>query len=53
VCSSDLGQGVLRRRLPEWLRDPDIAPMTTGYASAHRRHGGDGAWYVFLRQRGE
>lgn len=45
--------GVLRRRLPEWLAEHDLAAIVTGFAPAHRRHGGDGAWYVFLRRRGE
>lgn len=44
------GEGVLRRRLPEWLAEPDLAALSTGYAPAHVRHGGDGAWYVFVRR---
>lgn len=44
--------GVLRRRLPEWLAEADLAPLVAGYAPAHRRHGGEGAWYVFLKRRG-
>lgn len=47
------GEGVLRRRLPEWLAEPDIAALSTGYAPAHARHGGDGAWYVFVRRAAE
>jgi DNA-nicking Smr family endonuclease len=44
-------EGVLRRRLPEWLAAPDIRPLIAGYAQAHARHGGGGAFYVFLRRR--
>jgi DNA-nicking Smr family endonuclease len=45
------GEGVLRRRLPEWLAEPDLAALGAGYAPAHRRHGGEGAWYVFVKRR--
>jgi DNA-nicking Smr family endonuclease len=47
------GEGVLRRSLPEWLGQADIRPLTSGYAQAHRAHGGAGAFYVFItRPRG-
>lgn len=42
--------GILHRSLPLWLERPDIAPLLTGYAPAHTRHGGAGAWYLFLRK---
>jgi DNA-nicking Smr family endonuclease len=41
--------GVLRTQLPGWLAGPDLRPMIATYAQAHARHGGAGAWYVFLR----
>jgi DNA-nicking Smr family endonuclease len=44
-------RGVLRRRLPEWLDALARDGVVAGYASAHRAHGGDGAFYVFLKQR--
>jgi len=43
------GQGVLRQNLPHWLEHPDIRPVVSEFAPAHIRHGGGGAWYVFLR----
>jgi DNA-nicking Smr family endonuclease len=43
------GEGVLKRRLPEWLAAPDLRPLVSGFAQAHRTHGGEGAYYVFLR----
>ncbi len=43
--------GVLRRRLPDWLAETDVRPFIAGYAPAHARHGGAGAWYVFLKRR--
>jgi len=44
------GEGVLKRRLPEWLAERDLRPLTTGYAPAHRSHGGAGALYVFIKR---
>jgi DNA-nicking Smr family endonuclease len=46
------GQGVLKTRLPEWLAQKDLSPLVSGFAKAHRTHGGDGAYYVFLRRGG-
>jgi len=43
------GQGVLRRSLPEWLAHPEIRHIVSEFAPAHQRHGGSGAWYVFLK----
>lgn len=44
------GEGVMKRRLPEWLADRDIRPLVAGFAPAHRMHGGAGAFYVFLKR---
>jgi DNA-nicking Smr family endonuclease len=44
------GRGVLKRRLPEWLAEHDLRPLVSGFAQAHRAHGGEGAYYVFLRR---
>ena len=43
------GRGVLRARLVEWLRSRALRDLVWGYAEAHRKHGGAGAFYVFLR----
>jgi DNA-nicking Smr family endonuclease len=45
------GDGVIRRRAPEWLADPSLAGVVAGAASAHRRHGGEGAIYVALKRK--
>ncbi len=45
------GDGVLRRRAPEWLAEPHLRDVVAGVAEAHRRHGGDGALYVALKRR--
>lgn len=44
------GEGVLKRRLPEWLSDNEVRPLVAGFAPAHRTHGGAGAFYVFLKR---
>ncbi len=43
------GDGVLKRRLPEWLAEQELRTLVSGFAQAHRTHGGAGAFYVFLR----
>lgn len=45
------GEGVLKRRLPNWLSGAELRPLVSGYAQAHRSHGGGGAFYVFLKPR--
>ncbi|VAV87908.1 hypothetical protein MNBD_ALPHA06-1322 [hydrothermal vent metagenome] len=45
------GQGVLRRALSGWMSSVDFSPHVRGFAQAHTRHGGSGAWYVFLRRK--
>lgn len=45
------GDGVLRRRAPEWLGAPHLAHMVAGISDAHRRHGGEGALYVALKRK--
>ncbi len=47
-----LGEGMLRRLTPEWLASPPLRPLIAGVQPAHRRHGGDGAFYVALKRRG-
>lgn len=45
------GRGILREKLKDWVRDPDIAPMIARVAEASARHGGSGAYYVILKSR--
>lgn len=44
------GQGVLRRNVPLWLRQPVFASLVNGIDTAHASHGGEGALYVRLRR---
>lgn len=45
------GDGVLRRRAPEWLAAPHLGEIVAGVSEAHRRHGGEGALYVALKRK--
>jgi DNA-nicking Smr family endonuclease len=45
------GDGVLRRRVPDWLGDPSLSGVVAGVSEAHRHHGGAGALYVALKHR--
>ena len=44
-------QGVLRQSLPSWLADVALRPYISATSPAHIRHGGSGAFYVFLKRR--
>ena len=44
-------RGVLKRLVPEWLREADLRRLVVGTAAAGRGHGGDGALYIELRRR--
>ena len=45
-----LGDGVLRRRTPDWLAEAVVRPMVAGLSQAERHHGGEGALYVALKR---
>ena len=40
--------GVLRHHLPEWLSRPPLNSVVLQVSKAHQRHGGSGAFYVYL-----
>jgi DNA-nicking Smr family endonuclease len=42
--------GVLRQSLPEWLRGPTLANKILQVSQAQPKHGGAGAYYVYLRR---
>jgi len=44
-------RGVLRQAAPEWLRAGPHAHEIVGIYAAHARHGGAGAFYVYLKRR--
>ncbi|SFS19810.1 Smr/MutS family protein [Yoonia litorea] len=43
-------QGVLRHQVPQWLALPPLAQAILQVTPAHLRHGGHGAYYVYLRR---
>lgn len=44
--------GVLKHQVPHWLSSPPLAHVVLQVTEAHRRHGGSGAYYVYLRRAG-
>ena len=43
--------GILRHNVPQWLQSPGLRHAVLDVVEAHRRHGGSGAYYVYLRRR--
>jgi DNA-nicking Smr family endonuclease len=43
--------GVLRHQVPQWLALPPLSQAILQVSPAHMRHGGHGAYYVYLRKR--
>jgi len=43
-------RGILKSAVPRWLQEPDLARFVADVRTAHRRHGGAGALYVYLRK---
>lgn len=42
--------GALKIEVPRWLRSGPLAPAVLEVREAHHRHGGTGAYYVYLRK---
>ena len=45
----ELKTGVLRKSLKSWLYESDLRPNILGIISSHISHGGEGAFYVYLK----
>ena len=43
--------GVLRHQVPQWLTTPPLSQIVLQISEAHLRHGGGGAYYVYLRRK--
>jgi len=43
-------RGVLAAAVPRWLNEPEFAALIAGRRVAHKRHGGEGALYIYLRK---
>ena len=44
-------RGVLRHNVPRWLASAPLSAMVLQVAQANLRHGGEGAYYVYLKRR--
>ncbi|MCA0846339.1 Smr/MutS family protein [Salipiger thiooxidans] len=44
-------RGVLKTQVPQWLRMPGVAHAVLQITEAHGKHGGSGAYYVYLKKR--
>ena len=44
-------RGVLRESLPKWLRSSPLGHSIVGIYEANQKHGGAGAFYVYLKRR--
>lgn len=51
-AGDDGDRGVLRRNVPRWLDEPEMRSIVVSVGAAHARHGGDGAFYIQLRNAG-
>lgn len=45
------GQGVLRRKVPQWLKEPPLADKVLAITEASAKDGGGGALYVRMRRK--
>jgi DNA-nicking Smr family endonuclease len=48
----EAGRGVLKQMVPRWLDEAPMAKLIADKRWAHKRHGGEGALYVYLRKSG-
>ena len=44
-------RGVLKTQVPQWLRMPGVSHAVLQITEAHGKHGGSGAYYVYLKKR--
>ncbi|MBV9418709.1 MAG: Smr/MutS family protein [Alphaproteobacteria bacterium] len=43
-------RGVLKTAVPRWLEEHDFAGLVASTRAAHKKHGGEGALYIYLRK---
>ncbi|WP_172297828.1 Smr/MutS family protein [Pseudoruegeria sp. HB172150] len=44
-------RGILKHQVPHWLNTPPLNQAVLQVSEAHLKHGGTGAYYVYLRRR--
>lgn len=49
--SERVERGVIRKRVPEWVRAPAMQSMVLDYVTAAPKDGGGGAYYIYLRNQ--
>ncbi len=49
--AAPMRRGVLKHQVPAWLRMPPLAQSVLQVSESHKRHGGAGAYYVYLKRR--
>lgn len=47
----DPGMGAIKREFRLWLEDPSVKPYILSVSEAQPKHGGSGAYYIYLRKR--
>ena len=47
---SNGGSGILRRQVPQWLSAPSLTNFVLQVHPSHAKHGGAGAFYVYLKK---
>ena len=47
---SNGGRGILRRQVPQWLSAPSLTNFVLQVHPSHAKHGGAGAFYVYLKK---
>ena len=52
TCFSDNGTqiGIIRKSLKSWLYESDMRTKILGIVSSHINHGGEGAFYIYLKK---
>jgi DNA-nicking Smr family endonuclease len=51
VAPMPVRQGVLRHQVPQWLMMAPLRGLVLQVSPAHQKHGGAGAYYVYLRRQ--
>ncbi len=51
VPFAEAPRGILRRRFLDWVEEAPLSEKIASVRQAHQKHGGRGAFYVFLKRR--
>jgi len=45
------GQGILKQKLPQWVKVAPLKDIVIDAVSCHAKHGGSGAYYVIIKKK--